>query len=188
MDIIQRDATLDSQYTPPTGTQALEDEFGAGSGLQQLRALLVRGETSYHSTRTGSSSVSTESAMMVFSPIISGAATPTGEGQEPTSPPPEEVVAVAGSGSGSGSAAEGISAENGGGPHSPGVAERVRAFERRMSRESALPPPPTNTRRREERVGPAAEVVARPSVRYGLVPRPSLFVANPDGGRGSEGG
>jgi hypothetical protein len=64
----------------------------------------------------------------------------------------------------------------GGGPHSPGVTERVRAFERRMSRDSGPPPLPTNTRRREERATP------RPVVRYGLVPRASLFVANPDGG------
>ena len=186
MDIIQRDATLDSQYTPLTGAPSLEDEFGAGSGVQQLRALLVRGELSYHSTRTGSSSVSTESAA-VFSPIMSGAATPTGEGQEPTSPPPEEALAVAGGGTGSSGSVEGIPAENGA-PHSPGVAERVRAFERRMSRESAPALPPTNTRWREERAGPASAVVGRPSVRYGLVPRQSLFVANPDGGRGSDGG
>ncbi|KAI9460749.1 hypothetical protein F5148DRAFT_1286788 [Russula earlei] len=182
MDIIQRDGTVDSQHTPLTGTYSLDDEFGivaggrAGSGgPHQLRALLVRGESSYHSTGTGSSSASTESPM-VLSPVTSGPVTPTGELPEPISPPPEE----AGTGS-----AEGILGEDGG-PDSPAVAERVRLFERRMSRENAPPPPPTNTRRREERSAPT--VAVRPPVRYGLVPRASLFVANPDGSRGSDGG
>jgi len=53
------------------------------------------------------------------------------------------------------------------------VAARVQAYERRMSREAEVPSP-TNTKQREERT------VTRPVVRYGLAPRPSLFVANPD--------
>ncbi|KAH9998948.1 hypothetical protein BJV77DRAFT_1064449 [Russula vinacea] len=79
---------------------------------------------------------------------------------------------------------------SGSSPRSPGVAERVRAFERRLSRDSAPPPPPTNTRQREERLTPPPVAAPRPAVRYGLVQRPSLFVANPDGagGRSSEGG
>jgi hypothetical protein len=183
MDIVQRDGTLDSQHTPLTG---LEDEFGiafgggggsgSGSYTQQLRALLVRGEPSYHSTRTESSSVSASiESPMVHSPLRSAAGSPTSELPHPALP------------------SSPTSEEAGSSPRSPGVAERVRVFERRMSRESAPPPPPTNTRRREERLTPppaAAVAVARPAVRYGLVPRASLFVANPDGagGRGSDGG
>lgn len=178
MDIVQRDGTLDSHHTPITGP---DDEFGiaAGSGgsyTQQLRALIVRGEPSYHSTRTASSSVSASiDSPMIQTPFRSAAGSPTGEVAHPTSssspPPSEEAVA-------------GVCVEHS--PRSPGVAERVRAFERRLSRESAGPPSPTNTRRREERLTPppAAVAVARPAVRYGLVPRPSLFVANPDGGGG----
>jgi hypothetical protein len=186
MDIVQRDGTLDSQHTPVTGP---EDEFGVAAGgggfgrgsyTQQLRALIVRGEPSYHSTRTASSSVSASiDSPMIQTPLRSAAGSPTGEVAHPTSssPPPSEETSVV---------------EHGGSsPCSPGVAERVRAFERRLSRESAAPPSPTNTRRREERLTPPpAAAVARPAVRYGLVPRPSLFVANPDGGggRGSDGG
>ena len=186
MDIVQRDGTLDSQLTPLTGP---DDEFGLAAGggsgngsyTQQLRALLVRGETSYHSTRTESSSASIDSPI-VQSPFLSAAGSPT---REPThqntssSPLPSEEAAASGSSAGHSS------------PRSPGVAERVRAFERRLSRESAPPPSPTNTRGREERLTPPPAVaVARPAVRYGLVPRPSLFVANPDrgGSRGSDGG
>lgn len=178
MDIVQRDGTLDSQHTPLTG---LDDEFGvaigggggSGSYTQQLRALLVRGEPSYHSTRTASSSVSASiDSPMIHSPLRSAAGSPTGELTThpvlPSSPASEEA--------------------GGSSPRSPGVAERVRAFERRLSRDSAPPPPPTNTRRREERLTPPpAAAVARPAVRYGLVPRPSLFVANPDGGGGHRG-
>jgi hypothetical protein len=184
MDIVQRDGTLDSQV-PPTG---LDDEFGVGGGGSgsgngpPLRALLVRGEPSYHSTRTASSSVSaSHESSMIHSPLRSVAGSPTDEIVHPplsSSPPSEEV-------------AGGLVGEHAGSPpRSPGVADRVRAFERRMSRESASPPPPTNTRRREERLTPppAALAAARPTVRYGLVPRPSLFVANPDRGGGSRGG
>jgi hypothetical protein len=185
MDIVQRDGTLDSQYTSLAG---LEDEFGVGSGGSgsgsgsPSRALLVRGEPSYHSTRTASSSVSASiETSTIQSPLRSAAGSPTdGFTHRPISslPPSEEVAA-------------GLVAEHAGGPpRSPGVAERVRAFERRMSRESAPPPSPTNTRRTEERLTPppAALTAARPAVRYGLVPRPSLFVANPDRGGGSRGG
>jgi hypothetical protein len=182
MDIIQRDGTLDSQYAPPTGGYPLDEELGiaaSGSmgpgGISQLRALLVRGEPSYRSTRTASSSISIDSPR-ILSPLPSGPGTPTGELSDPASPPPEEAAS---------SPAEGFVAAEDGIPHSPGVADRVRAFERRMSHENASPPPPTNTRRREERT---TAVVTRPAVRYGLVPRPSLFVANPDGSRGSDGG
>ena len=182
MDIVQRDGTLDSQHTPLTG---LDDEFGVGGGGfgsgsgPPLRALLVRGEPSYHSTRTGSTSVSAS----VESPLRSVAASPTDEfihlslSSPPPPPPPSEEVAA-------GSVAE----HAGSPPRSPGVADRVRVLECRMSRESASPPPPTNTRRKEERLTPPPAAAAHPTVRYGLVPRPSLFVANPDRGGGSRGG
>jgi hypothetical protein len=185
MDIVQRDGTLDSQHTFLAG---LDDEFGVGGGGSgsgsgpPLRAFFVRGEPSYHSTRTESSSVSASiETLMIQSPLRSAADSPTdGFTQRliSSSPPSEEVAA-------------GLVAEHAGSPpRSPGVAERVRAFERRMSRESVPPPSPTNTRRREERLTPppAALAAARPAVRYGLVPRPSLFVANPDRGGGSRGG
>ncbi|KAL1727860.1 hypothetical protein EV714DRAFT_216398, partial [Schizophyllum commune] len=61
-----------------------------------------------------------------------------------------------------------------------GVAARVRDYERRMSQAADFPPPPTNTRAREERSKPHA-------VDYGLVPRRSLFVANPDHGKKGSG-
>ncbi|KAL1724385.1 hypothetical protein EV715DRAFT_260241 [Schizophyllum commune] len=61
-----------------------------------------------------------------------------------------------------------------------GVAARVRDYERRMSQAADFPPPPTNTRAREERSKP-------PAVDYGLVPRRSLFVANPDHGKKGSG-
>lgn len=185
MDIVQRDGTLDSHHTSLTG---LDDEFGVGGGGSgsgsgpHLRALLVRGEPSHHSTRTASSSVSAYvESPMIQSPLRSAAGSPTDQFTHPplSSPPPSEEVAA------------GLVAEHAGSPpRSPGVAERVRIFERRMSRESAPPPTPTNTRQREERLTPppAALAAARPAVRYGLVPRPSLFVANPDRGGGSRGG
>ena len=181
MDIVQRDGTLDSQHMPLAG---LDDEFGLGGGGSgsgsgpHLRALLVRGEPSYHSTRTASSSVSASvESPIVQSPLRSAASSPSDEPTyRPVSPPPPS---------------EEVADEHAGSPpRSPGVAERVQAFERRMSRDSAPPPPPTNTRQMEERLTPppAALVPARPVVRYGLVPRPSLFVANPDrGGGGSRG-
>lgn len=175
MDIVQRDGTLDSQLTALTNPFS-DGEFGvAGTGrtasasssaygTNPLRALYVRGEPSYISTRTEESS--SESHLPPPPPPYTPA-TP-----EPPDLPSDEPAAD-----------EGIdvrppimSANGNGEPHSPGVSERVRAFERRMSQDIELPPPPTNTRRREERSSP------RPVVRYGLVPRPSLFVANPDGG------
>jgi len=177
MDIIQREGTLESHHTPLTGAYSLEDDFGVTSGdgagaggTHQSRTLFVRGELTYHSSRTESSSYSFDSPM-ILSPLPSGAATPNTEFPETASPPSVYTDEVH---------VEGEDRS----PQSPGVAERVRAFERRMSRESAPPPPPTNTRRREERTSPVAP---RPAVRYGLVPRPSLFVANPDGTRGSDG-
>ncbi|KAI0255151.1 hypothetical protein BJV78DRAFT_1181795 [Lactifluus subvellereus] len=186
MDIIQRDATLDSHFTSPT-TASADDEFGPGpsstsppnSGI--LRRLMVRGEPSHWSTGS-----STESPM-VLSPLASGAASPTRELTEPTSPERETPTPTPAAPSSSEDlmVAPGTSPaggdDDGTTPTSPGVADRVRAFERRMSREIEPPPAPTNTRHREERTTP------RPVVRYGLVPRPSLFVANPDGSRGSDG-
>jgi hypothetical protein len=177
MDIIQREGTLESQHTPLTGAYSLEDDFGVTSGdgvgagsTHQSRTLFIRGgDLTFHSSRTESSSYSIDSPM-ILSPPASGAATPNTEFPETASPPSVYTDEVH---------VEGEDRS----PHSPGVADRVRAFERRMSRESALAPPPTNTRRREERTSP---VTTRPAVRYGLVPRPSLFVANPDGTRGSE--
>ncbi|KAF7374635.1 Adagio protein 1-like [Mycena sanguinolenta] len=54
------------------------------------------------------------------------------------------------------------------------VADRVKAYERRMSQDvSAASPPPTNTKQREERTRKKTD-------HYGLVTRPNLFVANPD--------
>lgn len=55
------------------------------------------------------------------------------------------------------------------------VAARVHMYERRMSQDQERPPP-TNTRQLEER-SPKKE---RVTVNYGLAPRASLFVANPD--------
>ncbi|KAH9167878.1 hypothetical protein EDB89DRAFT_2100296 [Lactarius sanguifluus] len=169
MDIVQRDATLDSRFATMTSPFA-DDEFGVASpgqstsppssfGSSPLQALFVRGQPSYSSTRTESSSE--------LSPL-SPPPTP------PTSSPPYELSGDPTSGEPPAVARPRVPPA--GGPHSPGVSERVRAFERRMSRDGEVPPPPTNTRRREERTTP------RPVVRYGLVPRASLFVANPDGG------
>ena len=60
-------------------------------------------------------------------------------------------------------------------PSSPSVADRIQAFEKRMSLEQQTSSPPaTNTKYREERTK------KRVTVDYGLVPRASLFVANPD--------
>ena len=61
-------------------------------------------------------------------------------------------------------------------PSSPSVADRIQAFEKkRMSLEQQISSPPaTNTKYREERTK------KRVTVDYGLVPRASLFVANPD--------
>ena len=60
-------------------------------------------------------------------------------------------------------------------PSSPSVADRIHAFEKRMSLEQQTSSPPaTNTKYREERTK------KRVTVDYGLVPRASLFVANPD--------
>ncbi|KII85112.1 hypothetical protein PLICRDRAFT_45232 [Plicaturopsis crispa FD-325 SS-3] len=62
------------------------------------------------------------------------------------------------------------------------VASRIQDFERRMSQDaptspgSPLSPSARNTRKREEH--PSKN---RVTIHYGLAPRPSLFVANPDG-------
>ncbi|KAF8239707.1 galactose oxidase [Tricholoma matsutake] len=66
--------------------------------------------------------------------------------------------------------------------HSPrvgtgAVASRIREYERKMSLDQEVPSP-TNTRQHEERLGKKGASVA---VHYGLVQRPSLFIANPDG-------
>ncbi|KAF8813335.1 galactose oxidase [Phlegmacium glaucopus] len=66
-------------------------------------------------------------------------------------------------------------------PSSPSVADRIQAFERHMSLEQTSPPPATNTKYREERTK------KRVTVDYGLVPRASLFIANPDSHRLSTG-
>ncbi|KAF8270556.1 hypothetical protein EI94DRAFT_1798034 [Lactarius quietus] len=164
MDIVQRDGTLDSQITTLTNPFA-DDEFGATGtgrsastsssfGTTQLRALNVRGEPSCrcHHHRP---------------PPPQSPPPPPPPYTAPTTPePPDEPAA----------SVERPHVSIGDSPHSPGVTERIRAFERRMSRDSEPAPPPTNTRRREERATPP-----RPVVRYGLVPRASLFVANPDG-------
>ncbi|KIY64993.1 hypothetical protein CYLTODRAFT_445636 [Cylindrobasidium torrendii FP15055 ss-10] len=55
---------------------------------------------------------------------------------------------------------------------SSSVAQRIRDFERQASLSPESTPPPTNTRQREER--------PKSKVAYGLVPKASLFVANPD--------
>jgi hypothetical protein len=58
------------------------------------------------------------------------------------------------------------------------VASRVQAYERRMSQDQEVPSP-TNTRQWEERIRKKSHGT---TVNYGLVPRPSLYVANPDHG------
>ncbi|KAJ6520916.1 hypothetical protein DFH09DRAFT_1426539 [Mycena vulgaris] len=55
---------------------------------------------------------------------------------------------------------------------SSAVSDRIREYERRMSQDVS-PPPATNTKQREERT-------RKKTGNYGLVARPSLFVANPD--------
>ncbi|KAG0706752.1 hypothetical protein DFH29DRAFT_899844 [Suillus ampliporus] len=59
------------------------------------------------------------------------------------------------------------------------VSSRVQEIERRMtnSLEGERSPPPRNTRKREE-----VPSRTRPSIQYGLAPRASLYVANPDNG------
>lgn len=59
------------------------------------------------------------------------------------------------------------------------VTSRVRAYERRLSREleSQQISPLRNTRRREE-----VPSQTRPTIHYGVTPRASLFIANPDVG------
>jgi hypothetical protein len=57
-------------------------------------------------------------------------------------------------------------------PPASGIASRVQAYEQRMSPNQL--PSPTNTRHREERTKKPI------TVNYGLAPRPSLFIANPD--------
>lgn len=87
--------------------------------------------------------------------------------REPSPPPTRPALSTASS---SGSSASG------------GVAERIKAYERRMSQDVS-PPPPTNTKQREERPRKKTH-----GANYGLVARPSLFVANPDHGAGEGSG
>ena len=56
-------------------------------------------------------------------------------------------------------------------PSSPNVVDRIHAFENRMSLEKSSSPPFTNTKYQKKK---------RVTMDYGLVPRASLFVANPD--------
>lgn len=60
-------------------------------------------------------------------------------------------------------------------PTSPSVAARVQNYERRMSQDQGQPLP-TNTKQWEERTAKKDRV----TINYGLAPRASLFVANPD--------
>ncbi|KAI0322126.1 hypothetical protein OF83DRAFT_16372 [Amylostereum chailletii] len=183
MEVVQREGTYDSQVTTsPTSV----DEFGVagpsslapGSSGSRPRPLVVRSQPSEASqapsfgtfeseaeaeagTPEGRGTPWSENAPSLETPL----ATTVGHSLQPSAttpvlevPPP--VVPM-------GPRAVG---ESGG-----AVMARARAYERRMSRDIEGPPPPTNTRRREERAGAPA-----PVVRYGLAPRPSLFVANPD--------
>ena len=161
MAIIQRDGTMDSQITtsPIAG-----DDFGQGepvAGPSTRRLLFVRqiSQAGSESSRASTPLTppvdegvpvdsDTRERSSTFEPSLP-AAGPTG----PRLPPRRLSSAGAGAGA---------------------VSARIKAFERRLSRDAEGPPPPTNTRKREERSGP------RPVVRYTLVPKPSLFVANPD--------
>lgn len=63
---------------------------------------------------------------------------------------------------------------------SAGVMDRIQAYERRMSQDAPVPVTPLspnarNTRKKEEHPSKS-----RVTINYGLAPRPSLFVANPD--------
>ena len=60
------------------------------------------------------------------------------------------------------------------------VSSRVREYERKLSQDlgSQQITPPRNTRRREE-----VPSRTRPTIQYGVAPRTSLFIANPDLGR-----
>lgn len=57
------------------------------------------------------------------------------------------------------------------------VSSRIHEFEQRManSLEAERSPPPRNTRKREE-----VPSRTRPNIQYGLAPRPSLYVTNPE--------
>ncbi|KAJ7017417.1 hypothetical protein C8F04DRAFT_1336823 [Mycena alexandri] len=69
-----------------------------------------------------------------------------------------------------------LSTNSSSGSSSGAVSDRIKAYERRMSQDISTPPPPTNTKQREERTR------KKHTSNYGLVPRASLFVANPDHG------
>ncbi|KAF8150818.1 hypothetical protein B0H34DRAFT_678582 [Crassisporium funariophilum] len=102
-------------------------------------------------------------------PRLSSPPPPASKGSQPGSTPPEAPTRTF--------SPTPQSDSNSSGAHSKSsVADRVQAFERRLSHDQALssPPPPTNTKQHEERSK------KRVSVDYGLVPRASLFVANPD--------
>ena len=184
MDIVQRDGTLESQLTPLTGP---DDEFGlaacgGSSNVTHNRYEHYLYVARHRTTRRGRRAPRPRSIHQLYSRPSGPPLAAPRESTHPntsSSPPPSEEAPASRFSAGHSS------------PRSPGVAERVPAFERRLSRESAPPPSLTNTREREERLTPPPAVaVARPAVRYGLVPRPSLFVANPDrgGSRGSDGG
>ena len=63
------------------------------------------------------------------------------------------------------------------GTNDSNVGNKVRAYERRLSQdwESQLPSSPRNTRSREE-----VPSRSRPTIKYGLAPHASLYIANPD--------
>ena len=161
MAIIQRDGTMDSQLTtsPIAG-----DDFGQGepvAGPSTRRLLFVRQISQAGSESSRASTPLTppvDEGVPVDSDTRERSSTfePSLPAARPTSPRlPPRRLSSAGAGAGA-------------------VSARIKAFERRLSRDAEGPPPPTNTRKREERSGP------RPVVRYTLVPKPSLFVANPD--------
>lgn len=175
MTIVQRDATLDSQSTQsPFGDDFGEVAGASGSGSGKDRLKLVRNGPSQISqiSRTDSEYTAgtpgTEEPPLVTSPLNnhSAFARQPSNFDHPSAPAGPRQA----SWSQPGPSSSLISA----GP--PRVRDTARAYERRISQEAPSSPPPTNTRKHEERVGP------RPVVRYGLVPKPSLFVANPDKG------
>lgn len=67
-------------------------------------------------------------------------------------------------------------------PKSPSVSDRIHAFERRISLDQTASSPATNPKY------PEARAKKKITVDYGLVPRASLFVANPDSHRLSTSG
>lgn len=193
MAIVQRDATMDSQSTQsPFGDDFGEvaglSRAGTGTGGSRDRLKLVRNDPSQISeiSRTDSEQTSGTQGTdeppppppLVTSPLDinvqnhSAFARQPSAFDHPLAPSGPRQLSTYQPSSVAGPSSSLINA----GPTSPGVRDRARAYERRLSHEVPKSPPPlTNTKRYEERVGP------RPVVRYGLVPKPALFVANPDG-------